>query len=380
MKKIIATLLVLATILTVSACKKKANYDPIESTEEEARTVMTFVMDEKEYEVKYELYRAFFLTYKSYVDGGDKDAWTGSSKHVYIERINAMILDRIAEIYAAFAICEKIGFDVYYEDVEKEIKEHVRISIEGGSYGAETVEGYDSYEDYLAALKEKNLNYSVQTLLFRYAIATDAINTHYIGTARADDVNYDITLGSIEYTKDDVKSFFLGDECAMILRASYLKALSTTPEEKAEELRGIIEDAATSNTTLEAKETAVFKAMMAANIYTGDLVIGKYDKFNPKGTYLGEMSDEDVVNAAIGISEGDVSEPIDSVTESGEAYTILYKTYKTDAYFEENYENIRYVYLTNYVGKITSDVIDSLKASISYSDVLTNINYSEIGM
>ena len=65
MKRIIATLLVLATILTVSACKKKANYDPIESTEEEARTVMTFVMDEKEYEVKYELYRAFFLTYKS---------------------------------------------------------------------------------------------------------------------------------------------------------------------------------------------------------------------------------------------------------------------------------------------------------------------------
>ncbi|MBR2431709.1 MAG: hypothetical protein IKB23_02220, partial [Clostridia bacterium] len=78
--------------------------------------------------------------------------------------------------------------------------------------------------------------------------------------------------------------------------------------------------------------------------------------------------------------EGDVSEPIDSVTESGEAYAILYKTYKTDAYFEENYENIRYVYLTNYVGKITSDVIDSLKASITYSDVLTNINYSEIGM
>ena len=175
MKKILAILLMISTILMLPSCKK-GEYEPQESTEEESRVVMTLSIDGNDYEVKYELYRALFLNYKSEVDGGDSGVWSGEKKEEYVAKIDSIILDRITEIYAAFAICKRINFDVYSKDVEKKIQENIRISVEGGTYGSATIQGYDSYEDYLAALKKANLNYSVQVLLFRYAIAVDAID------------------------------------------------------------------------------------------------------------------------------------------------------------------------------------------------------------
>ena len=83
---------------------------------------MTLTVNEKTYEVKYELYRAFFLTYKSQVDGGDPDAWTGENKAEYIAKINGIIVDKVTEIYSAFALCDKIGFDLYSRDVENKIQ------------------------------------------------------------------------------------------------------------------------------------------------------------------------------------------------------------------------------------------------------------------
>jgi len=59
---------------------------------------------------------------------------------------------------------------------------------------------------------------------------------------------------------------------------------------------------------------------------------------------------------------------------------VLYRSYKSDEHFEENYESIRYVYLMNCVGKISYDVSEQLEDSVIYTDVLKNINHSEIGM
>ena len=121
MKKIIAILLALASLFTLASCNKDKEYPPVESSEEEARVVMTLSIDGKNYDVRYELYRAFFLTYKSEVDGKDESVWTGDEKDEYVAKIDAIILDRITEIYAAFALCERIGFDVYSKDVDKKI-------------------------------------------------------------------------------------------------------------------------------------------------------------------------------------------------------------------------------------------------------------------
>lgn len=374
MKRIIALLLVLASVLTLSACKK---YKPVESSEEEARTVMTLSLDGKTYEVKYELYRALFLNYKTEIDGGNPDVWTSEGKSEYVERINSLIIDKITDIYAAFAICEKIGFDLYSKDVEKQIKEYVKISVEGGSYGSKTMHGYDSYKDYLAALKSANLNYSVQTLLFRYAIAIDAIDAHYIGTATPDEVNYDITLGALQYTEDDVRAFYNSEDCARVLRASFQKIISYDPYETAINLKNKMVDAAATSSTLVDKEAAVLKAITksgyfanAAEVENG-YVIGKY---NLERLYYGDMTD-----AVFAIGEGEVTDPI-SITDEEETYYVIYRTYKTDEHFEANYNSIRYVYLRNCVGEIIHNAAEALESSAVYSDFLNNINHSEIGM
>jgi len=377
MKKIITLMLMLASLLTLFACKKK-EYEPVKSTKEESTTVMTLKIDGEKYEVKYELYRALFLNYKSLVDGGNADVWTGENKDEYVKKIDSMIIERVCEIYSAFAICKRIGFDVYSSDVEKKIQENIKISVEGGTYGSSTIQGYDSYEDYLAALKANNLNYSVQTLLFRYAIAVDAIDTYYIGTASSDDIDINMTVGKLEYTRDDVKAFYDSDDCARVLRASFQKIISYTPYEDAVKLHDRLENAANSADTLEEKEAAVFAAIMSSGRFSNvsevenGYVIGKY---NLEKSYYGDMTD-----AAFSLEIGEVSEPISIVSDLEDSYYVIYKSLKSDEHFEENYDNIKYVYLMNCVGKITHDAGVTLKESLVYSDFLKNIDHASISM
>lgn len=378
MKKLIAIILTLASVFALTACRGDTEYPPVESTDEEARTVMTLSIDDTSYDVRYELYRAFFLTYKAQVDGGNTDVWSGEDANEYIEEINEIIIERITEIYTAFAMCEKIGFDIYSDEVEEKIKENIRISVEGGSYGSSTIEGFDSYEDYLAALKNMNLNYSVQTLLFRYAIAVDAIDTYYIGTASSDDVDINLSVGSIKYTKEDVKEFYDSDECVRVLRASFHKQISYTPLEKAQALKDKLESAAASKDSLEEKEDAVIVAIMANGLYANaaeikeGYVIGRY---NLERAYYGEMTD-----AAFDIEIGEVSEPVDIVTDIEDSYYVLYRSYKSVEHFEKNYDSIRYIYLMNCVGEISHGVAQKLKNSVSYTDFFKSINHAEIGM
>lgn len=377
MKKIIAIILMLATALSLVACGGN-KYPAVESTEEEARTVMTMTLDGKTYEVKYELYRAFFLTYKSKVDGGDSGVWSGENKDEYIAKIDEMIIERVVEIYSAFALCERIGVDLYSREVEKKIKENVKISVEGGSYGSSTLDGYESYDDYLAALKAMNLNYSVQTLLMRYAIAIDAIDTYYIGTASSDDVDINLSVGSIKYTEEDVRDFYFSDDCVRVLRANFQKEISYTPLERAEKLRDKLTEAAASKETLEEKETAVFNAIVSSGLYSNTAeikngyVIGRY---NLESSYYGGMT-----KAAMSLEVGEVSEPIDVVSDVENSYYIVYCTYKSEEHFSANYESIKYVFLMNYVGEISHGVALELKDSLVYTDVLKGLDRSGIGM
>ena len=378
---VIGAILVIALVIGIAGLAgllSDKEYPVVDSTEEEAKTVMTLSIDGDTYDVKYELYRAFFLTYKNEVDGGHDAVWHGDDKDKYIEQIDEIIIDRVTEIYSAFAICKRIGFDIYSDSVESKIKENIRISVEGGSYGSSTIEGYDSYEAYLEALKSMNLNYSVQTLLFRYAIAIDAIDTYYIGTASSDDVDINLSVGVLEYTEDDVRSFYNSDNCVRVLRASFQKGIYYTPLEKAYELKDKIASAANGASTLADKERAVFNSIVSSNLYANinelqnGYIIGRY---NLERSYYGNMTD-----AAFTLAEGQVSDPIDVVTDVENSYYILYRTYKSDDHFENNYDEIKYIYLMNCVGKITYDVASELESSLSYTEFLQNINHSEIRM
>lgn len=374
MKRIIALLLVIAALFSLSACKKK--YYAPESTEEESKTVMTMSVDGKTYEIKYELYRAFFLTYKSTVDGGNADVWSGENKDEYVNRINGMILERIAEIYATFAICERIGFDLYSKSVEKQITEEIKAIVEEKTAEAEREGNEDyEYEDYLAQLKANHLNYSVQTLMIRYSIAIGAINDYYIGTAGPDDVNYGMKLGALEFTKDDVRAFYFGDDCTRVLISSFQKIITDTPEEKAESIKNALTDAAATGYTPEEKEAAVFDAIARSGYFSNGAeiengyVLGKYN--------LDRRYYQDMTSAVFGIEEGEVTDPISIVTAEENSYYVIYRSYKSDEHFEANYNEVLYVYLTNRVGEITYTVAEAL---ISSANFVSTLDHSKIGM
>ena len=95
MKKIIAFILLAASLFTLASCGDE-DYPPVESSAVEAQVVMTIEFEEKKYDVKYELYRALFLSLRKSVDGGDASVWTGDNKSEYIGKIDAIIKKRIA--------------------------------------------------------------------------------------------------------------------------------------------------------------------------------------------------------------------------------------------------------------------------------------------
>ena len=109
----------------------------------------------------------------------------------------------------------------------------------------------------------------------------------------------------------------------------------------------------------------------SAEIKSG-YVIGRY---NLDRSYFGEMTD-----AAFSLEEGQVSNPIEIVTDVEDSYYVLYRTYKSEEHFESEYNSVLYVYLTNYVGEISHGVAEQLKDSVLYTDGYASIIHSEIRM
>lgn len=371
MKKIIALFLVLASLFLLVGCGDSF-YEPVESTELENTTVMTIKLDGRTYEIKYELYRALYLTHKSTVDGGDDSVWSGDEKDKYIEKINAIIEERIADIYGAFAACYRAGLDPYSTAVGKKINEYIKISVEGGTLGGVKYEGYGSYEKYLEKLAELNLNYSVQTLLFRYSIALDMLEEHYIGTISVDDIkNGVISDGDIEYSESVVRAFYNSGECIRILRTYVSENQSTELEDVANRVRSAIAEAAPRG------EEAVLDAMIAnlspiaqAELEQGYLMA---EHNLARGYY------QTMVDAAFALDVGEVTEPIRIHDGNELRYYIIYKCNKTEDYYTNNYAEIAYIYLKNELGKKLNDTYSGILDNISYTDFLKDLEYSGIG-
>ena len=87
-----------------------------------------------------------------------------------------------------------------------------------------------------------------------------------------------------------------------------------------------------------------------------------------------------MTDAALALEEGQVSEPIDVVSDVENSYYVIYRSFKSDEHFDANYDEIKYVYLMNYVGKISHGIADELKSSVAYTDVLETLDYSTVGM
>lgn len=365
MRRILALALALITLLSLVGCGGK--YKAVKSTKEEARVVMTFSVGGEEYEVKYELYRALFLGYKSQVDGGDSSVWSGADAEKYVKEIDELIISRAAEIYSVIALAEELGFKPYSGDVDDEIEARIEMSVDGGG----TVVGFGGdYDAYLASLKEMNLNYSVQTLMLRYSICLEMINEYYLGVE-------DEALGHLDgdyvFSKEDVKSYYMSDECVRVFHAFVGKNKMSDSKERIDALREDIL-AAESDTDI---------ALLIINrttAVTSDLLSGK----NVTGIVLGRDTISDGVygayrDTAFSLEVGEVSDVIE-IGGAEPGYYVIYVLEKSTEHFESCYEAVKNSYLDNVIGKKLDEVSLELMSSVEYSDVFETIDHKSISM
>lgn len=364
MKKAVAVLLIIITILSLFSCGAK--YEPVPSSEEESRVVFTLKIGEEKYDVKYELYRTFFLNYRSDVDGGDPSVWTGEERDAAIARINELILDRISSVYAAFSHAKSIGIDPYSSDVNSAISEAVRIGVEGNSAD---IKGHGDYESYLAALKKMNMNYSVSELLLRYSLTLDAISEYYGG--KVDSVLGQMP-GQFEVTDEAVEEYYYSDECVRIMRLFFAKGIKTDAE--LQTYRADLENCSTPldaalyiiNTGCPVPPTELIKEKAAAGT-----TIGKYE--------LDPAFYSEYTEAAFALDSGKVSDIVNISGQKAASHLIL-KLEKDTEHFELCKDEIKASYISNELGKRIHETKVTLIDSVDYTDVYSSLDHSKISM
>ena len=367
MKKLLALLLVCATLFTLaSSLTSCSKYEPQESTEEESAVVMTMSFDGVEYEVKYELYRALFLNNKEKVDGGDESVWTGADKQTYIDKINKIITDEASKIFAAIYVCNvAVGFDVYSSAADELVEKYVEESVDG----SEDALGFETYEKYLSHLKSVNLNYSVQGLMYRYYIALDKISEYYAGNEESAKSEDDIVYPTIEAPVDKIREFYYSDSLKHILYA-YFSIKGETSESVRKSLVSAAKDGVDA-----------VKAVIGGQTATPGAEID-YGLFIPLHAFNNELI-ASISDTSFTLESGSVSEVL-KVSSTGEGTLdgqyILYALEKSEADFEKYFSFVRNAYLEDLMGQRLTAHAESFAKSVKYTQSYSGINHSAISM
>ena len=365
MKKILCAILALILALgTLVSCSER-KYDPVESTDEESRVVMTLDLDGKRYDIKYELYRALFVATHKEIDGGDDSVWSGEDAEDYNARIDELIVRRATEIYSVFHLCQKNGIDLYSDEVDELVDAYVSVSVEGGTIGGVSVQGYESYEKYLEYLASIGMNYSVQDLLYRYTVGLEKLDEYYLGTVDQSDVSGNVVFGAIKYTEEDIEDFYYGDDSVRIIRGFFDSAVKTK-----ETVEGYREDINKMSNDAEVATYIIQHSLLAGTDVINGVVVGRYN--------LDSLYYADVTEAAFSLPVTGVSEVIEINSESEKGYCIIYVAHKTEEHFTECYDDIVDMYLQNEVGKIMNDTASSLAEGLTVKEALGQIDRSAL--
>ena len=362
MKKLISIIMILATLLGLTSCNK---YKPVPSTEEEARVVMTLNLDGEEYEVKYELYRAMFLAYKSLVDAGDPSVWSSANSAEYVAHIQTLIISRITDIYAALHHAKKLGINMYSKNVDSKVDDYVKLSVEGGIYNGETILGYGSYDAYLESLAKAGMNYSVSDLLYRYNIAIDLITEHYAGRLNEAGTAYE--GGALEYTEDDVRSFYFGKDSVRYMSA-FIQSEYADARSRADIIRMAMLTYEGDDNKVAA--TIIGNTISSATDVKNGTLIGRYN--------LDEENYGDITKEAFSTPVGKVSHVIEVHTGATAGFYILYPIEKTEEHLKANYAEIALTYVQNEMGRQLEIVQTALKESLGVTDAFRGIDHASI--
>ncbi|MBO5906910.1 MAG: hypothetical protein J6Q85_01990 [Clostridia bacterium] len=366
MKKIL--LLIVALFATVALCSCSNTYDPVPSTEEEARVVIELNIDGTRYDVKYELYRALFIGNRAVVDGGDTTVWSGDNADEYITKINEIIKEKASYIYSVLHAAIKVGINPYSIDADNVVAEAIRISVEGDDNKGYT--GHGSYENYLSALAAEGLNYSVADLLIRYSWAYEKLYTYYKGTT---DSFGNLTGGKLDTSDQALLEFYNSDDAIRVLDAFFAEGIRT--DFWLESFRN----------TLASKDSDVQKALYIitnSSVVSSELLIEGEVVGITVGRYsLEELYYSEYTSVAFSMQPGEVSGVIhvDGVNDGeSDGAHIIVKLDKDEAYFNNQKDAVLEAYISNEIGKVIYSAKSTLFASASLTENYSKITHSAL--
>lgn len=348
MKKILSLLLALALLLCMAGCNND-EYKPVESTADEARVLMRVRYGDSTFDVRYELYRAFYLTLRE----GYPEVLTDADR----SKLENEVLFRIYHVHSTLALCESLGMNLYSAEVEEKIKEFVKISVEGGYIDSTEIEGHESYEDYLASLRALNMNYAVQELIFRYSVAKTMLDEHY----RSETGIYE------GVTREDVLAYY-EDEATGRYLTLYLDA-ELFSAQRAEEIASTI-------ATLNGEDAVFAKMVNYSSLNLESLRAGQIISKNN----LDALTYSALADAAAALEDGAVSAPIYLSNSQNNGYMILYKAEKSTTHFDENFEAIVEEYVNEQAGKRLAEVYASMKESVTLYPLYETLDRDDISM
>lgn len=357
--RVVPVLLLLALLLpALASCG--GGYSPVESSEEEARVIAEL----GDFDVRYELFYAFFHAERAAFDGGDDSLWQGESAASLWESVSRAALLRIAEIYATFSVCLAHGIDPYGDEIDDQVDERVEIDIDGGVLGESIVMGYGSKEAYLSALAEMHLNDSVNRLLHRYDVATEQLYDRVIE-------NFD--GGENTVTDEELRAFFLSDDCRRItwVFRSYDNVLGIG-EEQNERLLGLAE--------AELKNAIGYSDVKAAVVKYCSPSLSNDEIEN--GIYISRFSGLDasqrkMIDVAFSLGNMDVSDRI--ATPDGVYILVGLRKHGVDSdYFESHREMLYDLCLESRLFAEIEELRDEMLADILYTDVFGSLLPGEL--
>ncbi|MBO7292472.1 MAG: hypothetical protein J6V07_00895 [Clostridia bacterium] len=326
----VVLLLLILTLVSSSLVSCGESYKLRKSSDKEAETVLTLGEDAVPFEVLY----AFFRNQCDRVGNIGADYFAGSEGEARFRDMMAAAERNIAEVYAFFAKCREVGIDPYGEEIEEELLEYLKRSVEGGTFGEYEVEGFESYDKYLEYVKEAfHMTDSVNRLMIRYALCEEKLAEYY--------------RTQYQYTDEDVEAFFGSEDCIRVLwvvRNGY--GLDT-----AENREQIV---IARNYLLAGDHKLAIQHSTSPN---SDFYMGRYTK--DTAFY------EELIEVAYDLREGEVSEILDL---GAEGLFVVKRLAKDEADLESQFREITAVYLAEEMYSAVNEKAAALLAGVTYAE------------